>query len=368
MLVDMFLDNFPMLMASVGLVLLISVSTYVPDRMRKMTRKAILLLVAENLCYNLERWTQTFETLSLLRPFLTASVYSSFPIILYFVMRIVMEENPPRKKLVLLLLPQMVCIPLYFTSQWTHLVCWFSQNNEYVAGPLARLPYVIFVLYSLAFLYLNYVYFKSFNNRDRRTVVYMVLTPLLGAFLYQILRRRGDFATLLSVAILLYYSFIYIHMAKIDPLTGLFNRMCFYEDLQFRSKALTGIASVDMNDLKYFNDNMGHQAGDVALHTVAEVLREFCGQGGTVYRVGGDEFIILYSYAGETWIRSAISDMRAELSKTPYTCAFGYAMIWLEDGINEAMQAADQAMYADKEAVKAKQGGSRRTSHQRAWV
>ena len=352
--------GYSMLMEMLGLYLLTRISAHIPEQMKLATRKALVLLLVTCVCFYLERWTQSFEKLSLLRPLLTACVYSLYPLVLFFLMRVTMSEDLTRKKLLLMLLPELIVVPFYFTSQWTHLIFWFEPDKRYTAGPLRSLPYVVVFFYSICFLYQNYRYFKAFNRTDQMIAAYTVLAPLLGMVLLRVIVDDGDYGTLLTSAILLYYAFLYIHLAKIDPLTGLFNRKCCYEDIQAKAAEITAVVSVDMNDLKYYNDNMGHQAGDEALRTVAKVLRNSCGVGGTVYRVGGDEFTILYSDVGESWVRNAIIGMREALSQTPYVCAFGFAMVWRGGSIDEAMVAADQAMYADKAAIKVKQKLQRR--------
>ncbi len=348
----MLLDNYAMFMEIVGVGIMMKISTHIPEWMKKMTGRALLLLLIVTVNYYVEQSTHSLERFTILRPILTAVGYSLYPMILYFLMRILMEERPSSRKILLLLLPELVSIPLYITSQWTHLVCWFTPDNFYKTGPLKSLPYLVIVFYSMVFLYQNIIYFRRFNRIDRWTATYTILMPLIGMILLRTLRDDGNYNAILTSAIVLYYMFIYIHKAKIDPLTSLLNRKCCYEDLQSRAKSITAIVSVDMNDLKYFNDNMGHQAGDEALKTIAERLQSHCGKGGTAYRVGGDEFIILYCNTEEAAIRSAIASMREKLRQTPYTCAFGYAMVRAE-GVEAAMVAADQAMYADKAAIKA---------------
>ena len=361
LLKNVLLDNYAMFMEIFGVIFMMRISTHVPEWEKKMTRHALLLQLVVAITYHVEQSAHDYATLSVLRPILTASNYSLYPMILYFLTRILMEEKSPRRKN-LLLLPELLSVPLYVTSQWTHLVCWFTPDNHYMAGPLKSLPYAVVVFYSFVFLYQNTVYFRKFNRIDRWTAAYTILVPLIGMILLRTMRDDGNFSALLTSAIVLYYMFIYIHMAKIDPLTSLLNRKCCYEDMQNRARNITAVVSVDMNDLKYFNDNMGHQAGDKALKTVAEVLRNHCDKGGTAYRVGGDEFIILYLNAGDDWVRRAISNMREKMGQTPYTCAFGYAMVEACGSVEAAMVAADQAMYADKAAIKVKQKQLKRRS------
>lgn len=354
-MIHILVDHYSVLVEILGLLLLIPISTHVPEMVKRMTRHALYLQVGVAVCYHLEEWTQSFQTLSMLRPVLTALAYSLYPLILVFMIRIILMKKLPRRRLILLLLPELVCIPLYFTSQWTHLVCWFTPDNRYTPGPLRSLPYIVVAFYSMVFLYHNICYFKKFNRRDRLAAAYAVVVPLIGMVALRLLRDDGDYSALLISSIVIYYVFFYIHMAKIDSLTSLLNRKCCYEDIQTKAKTITAVVSVDMNNLKYFSDNLGHQAGDEALKAIAEVLRNHCGRKGTTYRVGGDEFIILYSASEDNAVRNAISEMRENLSKTPYSCAFGYAMRKPGKSVESAIAQADQAMYADKATIKLKQ-------------
>lgn len=362
LLLNVTLDNYAVLMELFGLLILIKISTHVPDWVKKMTRYALLLQLAVSICYHVEQWTHGFAALSPLRPLLTACSFSIYPLIMFFMIRIILEEKLDRARLVRLLLPELIGVPLYFSSQWTHLVCWFTPDNVYKPGPLSMLPYAVIFFYSVVFLVENIRFFRKFNNQDRIAAAYTILAPLIGMIALRAFRTDADYSMLLTAAIVLYYAFIYIHMAKIDSLTGLLNRKCCYEDIQNRAKSITAVVSADMNDLKYFNDTFGHQVGDEALKTVAEILRKHCGRRGTAYRVGGDEFIILYSAAEEIAVHDAIADMQLQLRKTKYTCAFGCAMLQPGESLDEAMVKADQAMYADKAAIKMKQKKERRTS------
>lgn len=117
---------------------------------------------------------------------------------------------------------------------------------------------------------------------------------------------------------------------------------------------LLALVSVDMNGQKLYNDTQGHEAGDTALKTVSAVLWENCGPSGVVYRVGGDEFIILYKSAGDVEPLEAIAAMREKMAQTPYVCAFGYAAK-KGKSVEDAVRRADAEMYADKAALKNKE-------------
>ncbi len=96
---------------------------------------------------------------------------------------------------------------------------------------------------------------------------------------------------------------------------------------------------------------MGHDAGDKALKTVAECLIKTSVRKKRVYRIGGDEFAIFYLKQNEDAVKIDIEQMREELAKTPYICAFGYEIVKNKD-INGTMLAADKEMYVNKAKLK----------------
>ena len=138
-------------------------------------------------------------------------------------------------------------------------------------------------------------------------------------------------------------------MAAIDPLTKLLNRQSYYQEIDLNENTIDAVLSIDMNELKYYNDTFGHNKGDEALVTIATILRDNCGSS-LIYRVGGDEFIVLYHNIIEEDIIKYINIMREKLSETEYTCSFGYSM--KKDSIDEMVTFADQKMYEDKKRIK----------------
>ena len=112
-------------------------------------------------------------------------------------------------------------------------------------------------------------------------------------------------------------------MAHTDPLTGLMTQRTFYEILGkewHRAKRYQTPLSCVMIDLDFFkqvNDIHGHQAGDTALKSVAELLLESCRHSDSVCRYGGEEFCILLPEANEnasaTWaerVRLKMAELR----------------------------------------------------------
>ena len=77
-----------------------------------------------------------------------------------------------------------------------------------------------------------------------------------------------------------------------DALTGVFNRR-YYEDKVRNLESSAGVAMVDLDDFKLYNDTYGHDAGDKALKVVVEVIRRHARKTDKVVRFEGDEFLLL---------------------------------------------------------------------------
>ena len=345
------LNNFGLLYVLVGIIILSMLSVHIPKQMKTYTFIAIALLFVETVVFHLERWSQTFETLSLLRPMMTASLYSLYPLIMIVLTRMTATKHI-RLRFWLLMIPELVCVPIFFSSQWTHLVFYFSEANGYHGGTISRLPYLLFGFYAVIFIISNAMYLRKYSRKNRLAMVYIVLGSIAGVLLYMLTESEKDYSLLFALAMLLYYTFMYIHMARIDPLTALLNRQCFYKDMESYDRSITGIVSVDMNYLKYYNDYLGHEEGDKALKTVSEIMSIYCGKGALVYRIGGDEFVILYLNASEETVTNAISTMQTKMAETEYMCAFGFAMKKPYDSVFDVLKTSDEMMYVNKALIK----------------
>lgn len=147
-----------------------------------------------------------------------------------------------------------------------------------------------------------------------------------------------------------------------DPLTGLLNRRGFYKEFEKRnSGGRIWVFSIDMDRLKYVNDNFGHTEGDIAIKTVAAALLYNDGDI-ACSRFGGDEFAVIASGSGFV-PEDYIAQVRGYLDEYNRTSGKGYPVGisagWesSEPGsaadIDEMIRTADSRMYEDKRKRKA---------------
>ncbi|MCR4688438.1 MAG: GGDEF domain-containing protein [Saccharofermentans sp.] len=89
-------------------------------------------------------------------------------------------------------------------------------------------------------------------------------------------------------------------LARVDDLTGLYNRRYFYEKLEQLTSLYNGredgstfsIVIMDVDDLKMINDQYGQLNGDIVLRNIADLLLSNTKKADTCFRIGGDEFAI----------------------------------------------------------------------------
>ncbi|HFT6647773.1 diguanylate cyclase [Legionella pneumophila serogroup 1] len=150
-----------------------------------------------------------------------------------------------------------------------------------------------------------------------------------------------------------------------DPLTGLYNRR-YLEDFLFkqlhqaeRTKASFAILMLDLDHFKKINDTFGHDAGDLVLKELGQILNSDIRLGDIAARYGGEEFVLLlYDIDAQAAkmkaenLRSAISNLQVKYGAQPVgqiTASIGIS-VYPDDAKSpaEVIEAADKALYQAK--------------------
>ena len=152
-------------------------------------------------------------------------------------------------------------------------------------------------------------------------------------------------------------------LADQDTLTPSLNRRAFLRELSRmlafaeRYQAPSSLVYFDVNEMKRINDGFGHAAGDAALHHVANALVENVRSFDVVGRLGGDEFAVLLVQADRDCALAKARTLVEAIEKSPVAwngselqvrVAFGVHTFSRGEPVDEALDAADRAMYARK--------------------
>ena len=159
-----------------------------------------------------------------------------------------------------------------------------------------------------------------------------------------------------------------IREAKIDKLTGLFNRNGFDErlgssirDYDTNSSFNVGVLFIDLDGFKAVNDTYGHDAGDLLLINVAESLTGSLEVFETAARLGGDEFVCILPLCSSTVelkekarkiLNSVACPVNINNQVLTVKCSIGGSIMVDGDDILSLLKRADLAMYMAKKAGK----------------
>lgn len=148
------------------------------------------------------------------------------------------------------------------------------------------------------------------------------------------------------------------YLSTHDPLTGLYNRLYFEEELERleRSRLFPiGVVMIDVDGLKQINDTLGHAAGDTILQKAARVLTSVFRGEDMVARIGGDEFVVLLPGADEAAVSNALERVRVNLAEQPsisgempLSLSLGMSSAMQPGTLLDALKVADECMYRNK--------------------
>lgn len=317
------------------------------NRLFLLAASCVLILIIE------EAWEAQLalgSTYSKLRVLLSAIGYSLRPLVPYLLVMIIRGKR--KKTSYLLSLPLLLNTLVAFSSLFCDISFSYTQSNEFVRGPLGYLPFLTAGFY-VCVLLLN-------TMRDRRkggfVEALIVSAIVLLAFISTVMESVFSFQFIqnpsIATSITFYYLFLHSNQNNRDPLTGALTRRRFYLDAEKFNTSISAIISLDINNLKQLNDEYGHMEGDKALITVTKTIKEYTGMRVSLYRTGGDEFMILCYGMEEKQVQKLIEDIQADLKQTAYECAIGYAMYSVEASFSLACQLADNVMYENKRKMK----------------
>ena len=147
-------------------------------------------------------------------------------------------------------------------------------------------------------------------------------------------------------------------LANNDALTGCFNRrgginmLEHFKEHSDRHGLKLSISFIDMDGLKTVNDRLGHAEGDNFIRTLSDIIKENIRKSDTLFRYGGDEFIIIFHGCSEAESGSIMKKIEkaAGSNSRPYPLSFSYGTVEYDGRMSsdEIISKADVRMYENK--------------------
>lgn len=235
-----------------------------------------------------------------------------------------------------------------------------TNENLYARGPLFFLsPISVFFYYGLA-LWILYGNRRRLVSTELFSLTLLAVLPLLLSafqlyyFVYLTIWNS------LAIAVTINYMFLLHNQTRIDPLTGLGNRLAHDEYLASMSRKgqlVLAVVNIDLDNFKNINNAYGHHEGDRVLRAFAQELKAVFEGFGEPLRVGGDEFIVWVHSNDRTRIEGYLKTLTLRLSggktvrRLPYPVSFSYGITVFNDGyknLHEFIQHSDRLMYEAK--------------------
>ena len=256
---------------------------------------------------------------------------------------------PKDRKPRYLVIPFFLNLLVYCTAFFSTIAFGFDENYQKIWGPLGYTVYSVCFFYMVFIVLTTWDRFRHEDHGRERFILYVCAVACVIAALIDGDTDGDHVNAAIMVSSIFLYMFLKFFDANRDPLTGLLNRMSFYEDCELYSTTITAVASVDMNGLKILNDAKGHEAGDEGLKAIAVSLKGVGGRSILPYRIGGDEFTILFIRQEETAVKEILERMKTMIAEAGYSVSVGYAMReGRDDTVAEILRRSDEKMYADK--------------------
>lgn len=196
--------------------------------------------------------------------------------------------------------------------------------------------------------HINCIVYATVANRNNHISLLGVINPRQSSAAQKML---SDISVCFSIAIFNKKHLSRTEMAATtDALTGLMNRMVYNRDLERFDATMPQKFSciyVDVNELHLFNNRFGHSAGDSMLIYIANAVKEiFYGQ--SIYRMGGDEFLIFAENMEEETVHRHIQKLTDTAHEMQYHISVGVSYRLQNRNTSEMVAEAEKRMYDAK--------------------
>ncbi len=266
---------------------------------------------------------------------------------------------PPERRSWKLWIPAIINLAVNLTAFFSPVAFSFNQDYGFVRGPLGYVVFIVSFLYMIQILVLIWRRFYE-RKREERWILILSVTGCMAASAVDAFIGGCHLNEAMMIGCVFLLFFLRTHDNYLDPLTALRNRFAFYHDGNDLVGDVSVVASIDMNGLKKLNDTQGHVAGDRALAEIGRCLCQISDRNTIPYRVGGDEFVVLFVHESMEKAEKTLEQVRANVIRAGYSVSIGCTKIKKDQSLESALRESDLQMYREKGAYYQSNGRDRR--------
>lgn len=284
----------------------------------------------------------------------------------HYVVKLTMPYNLLKKFRYIGYIPMAIFVILSFILPIDYVS---GNGTSYSYGALTFAGYGIFVAYCITCLAITIIQRNHLDLKVRLavlpTTMLMFIMVIIQALIPELL-MTGAGVTIVCIGLFVTVNNpaeSYKEQAYWDEATGVRNKNGFQKQLEIMEKKYEnkkisiGFIIGDMNGLKVINDNYGHAEGDKLIRAAAIAMLENLKSAYNIYRIGGDEFAVIYISPNDEIIKKEIENVRIACDKykdSPIrlSIAIGYASGSYSKNFKDIYNKADALMYENKVAIK----------------
>ncbi len=286
---------------------------------------------------------------TLLRIFNAISYSVSGPVILPFIFLTGVVKKTTRYLLQILALLNIVLSVCSIFTNWIFLI---DDMGMVHLGKLSPIPFYLTAMYMAIVLASSLTKYRLGNRSESLFLLVLCIGIIIAVILNTVFKYRFLISGMAVMSSVFYYLYFATQTLTRDALTNALNRHSFYKDIQSLTRHQMYVISMDLNGLKQINDTYGHDAGDQAILAVSDSVWAVLPPRSRFYRMGGDEFEILYPGANQQQVEQLASRIKQSVQDKAYSVAIGYREYRKELDFDEVFRDADAMMYDDKASMK----------------
>lgn len=341
-------DYFITIITSICFLVFLKENELTSRRTMNLFRLATICIILVMICEIAGRYLSMLDHPTTLRVLCSVVSYAVRPAIPYFIALIPMRYEE-EIMCAIAAMPLLINAVFLSTAFYSNVVFSYDESNTFIRGPLGAVPFIIGGIYILMIIFIAFIPFRRGERDETILCVIMSLSCSACVVMETFEEKSGLLLLACIISEIFYYVYFIVNHYRHEPLTDALFGKQLYQDIE-KIRIPCAFILVDINGLKKLNKMQGHDVGDEALKVFGRAVNLSIPPTARFYRIGGDEFAIIYKGADQIQVSSLVARIREKSEKLPYGFSFGYAFLHDSNDFSNAYAAADAMLRENKDS------------------